>query len=264
MLSFLVGGASAVATRDPLSLQLLRRIVPSGPRMTMVGDDALGLRCDRRPGRSRPASRRSVCRSIVPYWDSRRERPPTLGSLATSSRILPGKSTISRRKTATSSSPCRSTCSPHGPEVELLADLAHGSRRRAQWHIVNPAGDVAAIAGVIKVCSAVLTHSYHAAIFALENRIPTLLFARTEYYQLKAEALRGRVRDTGSARAHARIWRMARSPNSSRRSRSHPGREAMTSADVDAWLDGALPREGSRVGTTSIAMFDRAKLAIAG
>ena len=88
------------------------------------------------------------------------------------------------------SSPCRSTCSPTGPRWSLLAELAYGNRRRAQWHIVNPAGDVAAIAGVIKICNAVLTHSYHAAIFALENRIPTLLFARTEYYRLKGEALR--------------------------------------------------------------------------
>ena len=42
----------------------------------------------------------------------------------------------------------------HGPEVELLADLAYGRPRRAQWHIVNHAADVAAIAGVIKVCGA--------------------------------------------------------------------------------------------------------------
>ena len=46
MLSFLAKGASAVATRDPLSLQLLKRIVPNGPRMNMIGDDALGLESD--------------------------------------------------------------------------------------------------------------------------------------------------------------------------------------------------------------------------
>ena len=156
MLSFLVGGASAVATRDPLSLQLLRRIVPNGPRMNMVGDDALGLRSDEPAGRSRP-----------PRGDRRAPRSPLVGvpgerglttlvSLATSSRRLPGKSTISRRKTVTSSSAVPINMQSHGPEVELLADLAYGSRRRAQWHIVNHAGDVAAIAGVIKVCSAVL------------------------------------------------------------------------------------------------------------
>jgi polysaccharide pyruvyl transferase WcaK-like protein len=46
-LAFLVRGARAVATRDPLSLRLLERTVPNGPPMNMVGDDALGLACER-------------------------------------------------------------------------------------------------------------------------------------------------------------------------------------------------------------------------
>jgi len=151
----------------------------------------------------------------------------------------------------------------HAPEVDLLADLAYGSRRRAMSHIVNPAGDVAAIAGVIKVCSAVLTHSYHAAIFALENRIPTLLFARTEYYQLKAEALRTAfgipvpliaLPDMAAGAIAEQLERISQSSWS----------RGMTSADVDAWLDGALPREGGGIGTLSIASFDRAVLGIAG
>ncbi len=64
MLAFLAGTAAAVATRDPLSLQLLRQLVTNGPPMDMVGDDALGLRmrracgCSRtaRPGRCTPRS----------------------------------------------------------------------------------------------------------------------------------------------------------------------------------------------------------------
>ena len=135
----------------------------------------------------------------------------------------------------------------HGPEVELLADLAYGSRRRAQWHIVNPAGDVAAIAGVIKVCSAVLTHSYHAAIFALENRIPTLLFARTEYYRLKGEALRTAFGIPVPLIALPDMADGAIADQLEKISQSSWSR-GMTSADVDAWLDGALPRDhGQRI-----------------
>jgi hypothetical protein len=130
---------------------------------------------------------------------------------------------------------------PHGTEVELLADLAYGSRRRAPWHIVNHAGDVAAIAGAIKVCSRFLTHSYHGAIFALENRIPTLLFAHTEYYRFKAEALRTAfgipvplvaAPDFESTRLAARLEDVSRSAWS----------RGMMSADIDAWLDEVLPR----------------------
>jgi hypothetical protein len=148
------------------------------------------------------------------------------------------------------------------PEVELYAELAFGGRRRAQWHIVNPAGDIAAIAGVIKLCSAVLTHSFHAAIFALESRIPTLLFASTEYYKLKGEALQAAFGipvplvaspDMADGAIAAQLARIAEAPWS----------RGMTSDDVDAWLDGALPRAGGE-RATSIAIFDRAPLGIAG
>ena len=137
MLSFLVGGASAVATRDPLSLRMLLRIVADGPPIKMVGDDALGLRVDE-PRLRGAASRRSACRLIAPYLRSRRERPPTLVSRATSSRILPGKSMTSRRKMVTSSSPCRSTCIPTAPRracSPIWPTAIAGARvaRRESW-----------------------------------------------------------------------------------------------------------------------------------
>jgi polysaccharide pyruvyl transferase WcaK-like protein len=183
MLSFLVGGAAAVATRDPVSLRLLRRIVPNGPRMNMVGDDALGLRSDG------PVVARGHLAEIGVPLDR-----PLLGFQAREAGYV-GFSRDELKETARQVDDFAAengyvvvsvpiNMQSHGPEVELLADLAYGSRRRAEWHVVNHAGDVAAIAGVIKVCSAFLTHSYHAALFALENRIPTLLFAHTEYYRL--------------------------------------------------------------------------------
>ena len=97
----------------------------------MVGDDALGLQCD-----GPWLLERHLAEIGVPLdrpllgFQAREAR--TLVSRAMSSRIPPAESMISRRRTDTLSSPCRSTCSPHGPEVELLADLAYGSRRRAR------------------------------------------------------------------------------------------------------------------------------------
>ena len=151
----------------------------------------------------------------------------------------------------------------HGPEVELLARLARGGRRRAPWHIANLGGDVAAIAGVIKISDAVLTHSYHAAIFALENRIPTLLFARTGYYRLKEEALRtafgipvSLIADPHMAAGTiaAKLEQISRSPWS----------RGMTSADVDEWLDGVLPRDVGSAGARSLVRFAHADLEMAG
>ncbi len=262
MLSFLVGGARAVATRDPMSLRLLRRIVPAGPPITMVGDDALGLQLG-----GPLVARDQLARIGVPL-----DRP--LLAFGAREASFVGFSREELKDSARRADDFAAENGyvvvavpinghPHRPEVELLADLAYGSRRRAPWHIVNPGGDVAAIAGVIKVCSAVLTHSYHAAVFALENRIPTLLFARTEYYRLKAEALRSAFGIPAPLVALPEMTDREIAERLEKISQSTWSR-GMTCADVDAWLDGALPREGSRAGTRSIAMFDRVTLAIAG
>ena len=161
MLSFLVGGASAVATRDLLSLRLLNQIIADGPRMEMVGDDALGLRYDG------PLVARSHLAEIgVPL------RRPLLAFQAREADYV-GFSRDDLKATARQVDSFAAengyavlsvpiNMQPHGPEASLLSELAYGYRRRAEWHIVNHAGDVAAIAGVIKICNALLTHSYHA------------------------------------------------------------------------------------------------------
>ncbi len=262
MLSFLIGGASAVATRDPHSLRLLRRIVPNGPRIDMVGDDALGLRFD-----GPLAARGHLAQVGVPA-----DRP-LLGFQAREACYV-GFSREELKDTARHVDDFAAengyvvvavpiSTQSHAPEAELLADLAACSRRRASWHIVDRSGDVAAIAGVIKLCSAFLAHSYHAAIFALEHRIPTLLFARTEYYQLKGEALRAAFGipaplaappDLADGAIAAQLERISQSLWS----------KGMASADVDAWLDRALPRLGGGVDKLPIAGIVRAGLGIAG
>ena len=255
MLSFLAQGASAVATRDPLSLQLLRRIVPNGPRMNMIGDDALGLESDE------PLVARGHLKEIGVPLDR-----PLLGFHAREASYV-GFSRDELKDTARHVDDYAAenghvvvavpvNMQSHGPEVELLADLAYGSPRRAQWHIVNHAADVAAIAGVIKLCSAFLTHSYHAAIFALENRIPTLLFARTEYYRLKGEALRTSFGIPVTLTALPDLANGAIADQLGKISKSSWSR-GMMSADVDAWLDSALPRDHGQPLSISLDGQDR-------
>jgi polysaccharide pyruvyl transferase WcaK-like protein len=262
MISFLIGAASAVATRDQISLQLLKQIVPNGPPIEMVGDDALGLGCDE------PAlARRRLAKLGVPI-----DRP-LLGFQARASSYV-GFTRDELRETAqhvdnfAADNGFEVVAVPinmqsEGPEVELVTDLAKGKGRRAAWHVVDHASDIAATAGVIKVCSALITHTYHAAIFALENGIPTLLVARTKYYRQKGEALRTSfgipvpiiARSNLSADAIAEGFAsMAQAPWS----------KAMTSPDVDAWLNTALPPQQAGAQGESILRISRGELGIAG
>jgi polysaccharide pyruvyl transferase WcaK-like protein len=262
MLSFLASGASAVGTRDSQSLELLREVVPDGPEMKMVGDDALGLQLDQ------PSVARAYLTEIGVPLDR-----PLLGFHA---RVAPyvGNSRDELGETARRVDEFAAkhgyvviglpiNMQPAAAEAELLTDLANRTTRRARWHVVNCAGDIAALAGVIKTLTAVLTHSYHVAIFALESRIPTLLFARTEYYQLKGEALRTAFgipvpiavgRDL-AASALAKQFEAISQASWSR---------GLTSADIDSWLDGALPREASRIGALPISHLERPALGRAG
>jgi hypothetical protein len=112
---------------------------------------------------------------------------------------------------------------------------------------------------LIKVCDKFLAHSYHAAIFALESQIPTLLFVRSEYYQQKAEALRTAFGIPVSLvpppdLADGAIARQLESISQASWSKG------MTSADVDLWLDRALPRHAGEGRKPSIAGFDLAAL----
>ncbi len=241
MLSFLAGGAKAVATRDPESAELLRKLCPNGPPMDMVGDDALGLRNE-----GLLASRRRLAEIGV---------PPGRRLLAFHAReaCYMGFSRAELHETARTVDQFAAengyavvcvpiNMQPHDPEVALLLELATGGSRRADWFVVNPGADIAAVAGVFKACDAILAHSYHAAIFALENRIPTLLFAGSEYYRLKADALRRGfgipvpiIADPGLT-SHSiadRVREISRASWS----------RGMTGADVDAWYDRLLPPE---------------------
>ena len=101
------------------------------------------------------------------------------------------------------------------------------------------------------------------AIFALENHIPALLFAGTEYYRLKGEALRTAFGIPVPLNASPDMAHGAIADQLKQISRSSWAR-GMTSADVDAWLDRCLPREGSRVEKTSIVSFDCTALGLAG
>ena len=251
MLSFLVGGASAVATRDTLSLDILKQLAPNGPRINMVGDDALGMHYEETVlARKRlaeigvPLDRPFLCFHArqANYVDVSREDLQNTARQVDEFAAENGYVVLA----------VPINMQHDGHEAGLLGALAYGSRRLAPWHIVNHADNVAAIAGTIKLCSAVLTHSYHEALFALESRIPTLLFANTEYYRLKAEALRTAFGIPVPLLAQPGIDKTVIKDMLDKIAHSSWSR-GMTNADVDGWLYGALPRFGGPIAKPSTA-----------
>ncbi len=128
MLSFLVGGARAVATRDQLSLRLLKQIIPDAPRMEMVGDDALGLAYE-----GPPVARNHLAEIGVPLGR------PLLAFQAREANYV-GFSRDELKATARQVDDFAAengytvlavpiNMQPHGPEASLLSELAYGCCR---------------------------------------------------------------------------------------------------------------------------------------
>jgi len=243
LLSFLIRGASVVATRDPLSLAILEQIVSGGPRMTMVGDDALGLNSDR------PSVARNRLAEIGVPVDR-----PLLGFQAREADYV-GIAREQFEETARSVDEFATehgyvviavpiNMQSHAPEAELLTNLAYGQRRHAAVARRESSGDVAAIAGTIKICGAVLTHSYHEALFALERPDPDAAICR---HGITTASKRKRSR-TGFGIPVP----LVASPDIDKDAiatkladdRSSSWSRGMTGADVDRWLDNALPGTG--------------------
>ncbi len=79
---------------------------------------------------------------------------------------------------------------PWAPEATLQLELlAALGARRARWALADVGDDVTAAASVIRACAAVVTCSFHTALFALERGIPAALVTATDYYARKAVAL---------------------------------------------------------------------------
>ena len=77
---------------------------------------------------------------------------------------------------------------PH--EALVLAALAQLTPRRSPWRIIDLVSDPALARAVLAAADAVVTHSYHVALWALEAGTPALLATGSAYYEAKAEGLR--------------------------------------------------------------------------
>jgi polysaccharide pyruvyl transferase WcaK-like protein len=237
-LRFLVRHAHRFAARDSLSADLVAELGRRQDDVDCIGDDAIGLT--------------HAADSIVDYYleaSGVRANTPLLGFHA---REAPDYGCFDRERLVELARFVDRVAAEHGfavaglpinsqawaPEAELLKDLARCESRRARWYVVECGDNVSALAGVIGRCRAVISLSYHAALFALERGIPTRMAVRTEYYRRKAEGLRqlfGMKEEIILADRYSEAdWIV---------SNSTPLRSSTNiSAAIDAWLAAILPR----------------------
>jgi polysaccharide pyruvyl transferase WcaK-like protein len=190
MLALFAGGAARFGVRDPLSAELLQGIPLRCGSAEIVGDDALGLA----PIASKDLEQR-LRQAGVPAGQAllgfhAREAPGYMGfnrdSLHATARIVDSIAAMTQRHVITL--PINSR--PTGPEVELMVDLVQGlGRPQASWHLLDCRNDIPALASLIGCCQAVVTHSFHVALFALERRVPAIMPVSNAYYRCKARGL---------------------------------------------------------------------------
>jgi alpha-1,6-rhamnosyltransferase len=210
-LALLAGVANRFGVRDPLSADLVRDLPRPGWRADVVGCDALGLDASgardsdfRRPleacglegaggagWRNRRLEDAGVPRGVPLVAFQAREHHDYVGlsreALLDRARQVDDFALESGG--AVVGVPLNTQAAV--AEIETLSWLMHAlPGRGAPWFLVDCGSNVRAVAQVLRCCQAAIVQSYHAALFALEYRVPTLMYFATEYYRLKAVGLR--------------------------------------------------------------------------
>ena len=181
--------ALAFGCRDHLSVGLVRsRLGDRGNRAELVGDDAMGLpradddrlgACLRRAGVT--TERHVVLHvRVAPYAGT--SDPSDFAALATAMDEL------AFRDGATVIGIVSNDNSPG--ESQVLAALAQLAPRCSPWRIIDVIDDAPLARAILASADAVVTHSYHVALWSLEAGTPALLATGSEYYEAKAEGLR--------------------------------------------------------------------------
>jgi polysaccharide pyruvyl transferase WcaK-like protein len=238
MLALLVESAGAFAVRDPGSLALLAAHGLAGPRTAVAGDDALGLAVDVASARAGLEAGGLAADASLLGFQAR-----VAGYVGCSrATLLELARTVDRLAAARGATVLGVPMNSQPPQAEDALQLElQGAlgRRRARFELADVGDDAVAAAAVLKTCAAVVTCSFHAALFALEAGIPTALVAATEYYARKADALRevfglpapiAVPPDASAEVMAATIDALA----------SRAWQPTASSAVVDRWLDGAL------------------------
>ncbi len=74
-------------------------------------------------------------------------------------------------------------------EAQVFLSESRAEPRRAPWRMVEATRRPALVRGLVARAEAVVSHSYHVALWALEAGTPTLLVTASDYYRAKARGL---------------------------------------------------------------------------
>ena len=74
-------------------------------------------------------------------------------------------------------------------EAAVVIEASRAQPRRTSWRVIEATRSPALVRGVLAGADAVICHSYHVALWALEAARPTLLVAASDYYRAKADGL---------------------------------------------------------------------------
>ena len=75
------------------------------------------------------------------------------------------------------------------PELDVAAGLAVAPDQALPWHVINAAQDAALARALVERADAVVTCSFHLALWALHSGTPAVLVETSPYYANKARAL---------------------------------------------------------------------------
>lgn len=176
----LLAGAEAVGTRDRLSATIARTMLTDPARVTVTGDEALGLAptIEPRTGPDRPTLAVTI------------RRATHVG--ASDGHLVAWVAAVDAVAAARGWDVLGVALNSQEPEPELatLATLARaGAHRRARWHLLDCADDPGRLVGAMATAIAAAVHSYHAALFALAAGVPAVLATPSPYYAAKAAGL---------------------------------------------------------------------------
>lgn len=175
----LVSGAARVGCRDDASAACAVALGASPARVSAVGDDALAL--DRRAG-TEPRAGTGAERLVLHLrWADYvgRTRGDLDATVAAAAALAGGRGWLLRALAI--------NAQPAEPEIATLSGAARAAGGRLD--VVDASADLGLAIDTATGARAVVSHSYHVALWALAAGVPAVLVAANPYYAAKAAGL---------------------------------------------------------------------------
>ena len=177
-----IRAADSFGCRDAGSIDAVGEDVRA--RLTLTGDDAMGF--DTADDETVQSALRRAGVETDRYIVLHVRRAEYVGE-SDLSELLRAVDALATERGATVLGLCINDNEP--AEAAVFAHAAQVAPRRAKWRAIEATRSPALVRGLVANADAVISHSYHLALWALQARTPALLVAGSDYYRAKAEGL---------------------------------------------------------------------------